>query len=276
MLEKFLKALQTEVDNKSCYCWGAQGELATEITEAWIRKRENSEANAKRAIAFWSARLKAGYKNMRMFDCSGLGVYYLIKLGLRSGDTNANGLMSLCEKLTKDKLQKGDWVFRVYTSGSRNGKAYHIGYVVDRELNVIEAKGRDDGVVKRSLNAGGAGYWNAFGRPSYFKKEIEASIEDEDMTYIFTKVLRMVQTSPIPIDAEVKNLQVLLKKAGFSAGSLDGKFGKGTYKAVKNFQASKKLTIDGIAGEKTIKALGGKWKPTSYESKTEGSRLSTV
>ena len=38
------------------------------------------------------------------------------------------------------------------------GKAHHIGYIVDESLNVIEAKGRDDGVVKRSLNASESGY----------------------------------------------------------------------------------------------------------------------
>lgn len=261
MLEQFLKSLQKEVDNKSCYCWGAQGELATEINEAWIRRKENSEANAKRTIKLWSERLNAGYKNMRMFDCSGLAIYYLMKLGLRNSDTNSNGLMKACTMLTKDKLQKGDWVFRIYTSGTNSGRAYHIGYIVDKELNVIEAKGRDDGVIKRSLNAGGAGYWNAFGRPPYFKKEIEDDIKDEDPAYIFTKILRMVSTSPIPYSLEVKNLQTLLKKAGYSTGSIDGKFGKNTYKAVREFQTAKKLVVDGIAGKNTIQALGGVWKP---------------
>ncbi len=42
------------------------------------------------------------------------------------------------------------------------------------EADLAEAMGRDNGVVKRALNASGSSYWNAYGRPSYFKAEIEA------------------------------------------------------------------------------------------------------
>ena len=102
----------------------------------------------------------------RAFDCGGLATYYLynVKKWI-PGDTTANGLKSKCQVLSRSELKKGDWVFRVYQTGKDKGKAYHIGYIVDESLNVIEAKGRDDGVVKRSLNASGSGYWNAYGRP---------------------------------------------------------------------------------------------------------------
>ena len=260
MLKDFIKLLEKEVVNKSLYCWGAQGELVTEKSEAWIRSKEVSHIDANRVIALRDIRLRAGYKNMKMFDCSGLGIYALLLLKLRQSDTNANGLMRLCTEVKKADLHKGDWVFRVYTVGAKKGRAYHIGYVVDDELNVIEAQGRDVGVVKRSLNASGATYWNYFGRPSYFKKEIEEAIKIEDEIYTFTKVLVKINTSPIPYDEQVKNLQQLLKNCGFSTGSIDGKFGKYTEDAVKRFQSVMKLKVDGIAGEKTITALGGKWK----------------
>lgn len=261
MLKDFIQLLEKEVVNKSLYCWGAQGEPVASKTDAWIRNREVSVADANRVITLRNKRLQAGYKNMKMFDCSGLGIYALLLLNLRKSDTNANGLMKLCAKLGKDDLHKGDWVFRVYTVGAKKGRAYHIGYVVDDELNVIEAQGRDVGVVKRSLNASGATYWNYFGRPSYFQKEIEEAIKIEDEIYTFTKVLVKINTTPIPYDEQVKNLQQLLKNCGFSTGSIDGKFGKYTEDAVRLFQSAMKLKVDGKVGEQTVKALGGKWKP---------------
>ena len=67
--------------------------------------------------------------------------------------------------------KKGCFVFRK----NIKGRAYHIGYVVDDELNVVESKGRDDGVVKRPINAS-IGYWNAFGIPSFFAEEINKPV----------------------------------------------------------------------------------------------------
>ncbi|AST97304.1 peptidoglycan recognition protein family protein [Shouchella clausii] len=50
-------------------------------------------------------------------------------------------------------------------------------------------------------------------------------------------------------------LQALLYLAGFNPGPFDGHFGGGTEAAVRDFQRAKKLTIDGIAGKATWKAL---------------------
>jgi len=50
-------------------------------------------------------------------------------------------------------------------------------------------------------------------------------------------------------------LQKMLKKLGYLGGSADGKFGTLTRKAVIAFQKKQKLTADGVAGKKTLKAL---------------------
>ncbi len=169
-LDDFIKYLNQEVENHSIYTWGAQGQRYPTITEKWIRSREDSKTNADRAIKYWKKQCSAGFeKVLGAFDCSGLGVYWLLKEKMITSDTTANGLKGKCAKLSKSDLKRGDWVFRV--DGS---KAYHIGYIVDDKLNVIEAKGRDDGVVKRPLTASGSDYWNYYGRPSVFKKDIEA------------------------------------------------------------------------------------------------------
>ena len=49
----------------------------------------------------------------------------------------------------------------------------------------------------------------------------------------------------------VKSLQMLLNGYGASCGTADGDFGSKTDKAVKTYQAAKKLTADGIVGAQT-------------------------
>lgn len=55
---------------------------------------------------------------------------------------------------------------------------------------------------------------------------------------------------------QVKTLQSKLKRWGYYTGSVDGIFGSGTAQAVKYFQRKNGLTVDGIVGEATAKALG--------------------
>ena len=55
---------------------------------------------------------------------------------------------------------------------------------------------------------------------------------------------------------EVKQIQSKLKNWGYYSGSVDGIYGSKTYSAVKTFQKKNGLTADGIAGDKTLAALG--------------------
>ena len=266
-LTGFIDYLAQQVKNGSIYVWGGQGEVAT---NALIDKKETSASNKRRAKALLQKRIKAGYspENIRAFDCSGLGTYYLYnQTKLLSGDKTAHGLMGLTSTLSKAKLRKGDWVFRVYKSGANKGRAYHIGYVVDDSLRVIEAQGRDQGVVKRTLNAGGSAYWNAFGRPDIFREEIEEGKEESSSKPVFTRLLKY--KTPYMKGEDVTNLQQLLADAGMSPGSIDGTFGKNTRDAVKLFQKANALKVDGIAGEDTVTALGGIWKEDQSTDEAE-------
>ena len=56
---------------------------------------------------------------------------------------------------------------------------------------------------------------------------------------------------------DVIELQARLQYLGFYTGKIDGKFGYGTYWALRNFQEQYGLPIDGIAGAKTKKTLTG-------------------
>ena len=55
---------------------------------------------------------------------------------------------------------------------------------------------------------------------------------------------------------EVIQIQKKLKQWGYYNGSIDGSYGSKTYQAIKNFQAKNGLTVDGVAGTKTLQALG--------------------
>lgn len=227
-LNNFISWLNEQVKNHSIYVWGAQGEDSSIISEKWIRKKENSTANANRAIAYWKKQCEAGYKDkLRAFDCSGLGVCFLLERKLISGDMTADGLMKKCKAIKKDKLRVGDFVFKVNSSG----KATHIGYVVDTELNVIEARGRDAGVVKAPLSVVG---WNAYGRPSYWTDE-EVNEVIKKQTGGNTMATELKITNPLMHSDAICELQEALNRLGYDCGEPDGICGKNTMKAVQQF-----------------------------------------
>lgn len=55
----------------------------------------------------------------------------------------------------------------------------------------------------------------------------------------------------------VKAMQQALTDLGYEPGSVDGKFGRGTQAAVKQFQKNNNLMVDGLAGNKTLTLLYG-------------------
>ena len=55
---------------------------------------------------------------------------------------------------------------------------------------------------------------------------------------------------------EVRQIQTKLKRWGYYNGNVDGIYGTQTLNAVKYFQRKNGLTVDGIAGSKTLAAMG--------------------
>lgn len=60
---------------------------------------------------------------------------------------------------------------------------------------------------------------------------------------------------PQPLPASLKEVQSALSRAGFYKGKIDGIMGAKTKKALKDFQSSKGLKSDGVAGPKTWEEL---------------------
>lgn len=74
---------------------------------------------------------------------------------------------------------------------------------------------------------------------------------------------------------EVKQIQTKLKNWGYYKGSVDGIYGSGTLSAVKSFQRKNGLSVDGIAGKKTLEAMGIFSSGSSSSSSTSTSSSST-
>ena len=68
--------------------------------------------------------------------------------------------------------------------------------------------------------------------------------------------------------ATVTQIQTRLKSWGYYSGSVDGIYGSATERAVKYFQRTNGLTVDGQTGDKTLAALG------IYEQSGSGSAAS--
>ena len=159
LVKEFVQYLYEQLCN--VYVWGGNGQ--TEISEGWIRRMDTSETNAQRSIRFWEKQKTAGMTDLAAFDCSGLISRYLQDIGIVSSKRNCDHLWAMCTRVTRAELRPGDLLFR-----SRNGDMYHVGVYVGRD-RVIEAKGRDDGVVLRGIDASGAGYWTDCGRLEVLK-----------------------------------------------------------------------------------------------------------
>ena len=63
---------------------------------------------------------------------------------------------------------------------------------------------------------------------------------------------------------EVSSIQKALKNRGYYTGAIDGIYGTGTKNAVINFQRDNGLSADGIAGKRTLAALGISGSDNSY------------
>ena len=186
--QKFIDYLHAQVG--CIYVWGAQGEK--DITEAWIRKKETSDVNAKRAISLWKKRIAQGMENIAAYDCSGLIMKFLIDEGLYKSDMSSLGLYAASKKMDgRSGLIPGDLVFR------HNGaRIHHVGVFVGDGM-VIESKGRDDGVVLRHIDASGKSYWNRYGRLELITDE-----EAEPMQPIYPAMYRYGGATYVNLRAE--------------------------------------------------------------------------
>lgn len=75
---------------------------------------------------------------------------------------------------------------------------------------------------------------------------------------------------------EVRRIQTKLKSLGYYKGTVDGIYGTQTRNAVKSFQKNCGITVDGIAGPKTLKFLGLGSASTSQSGKYSESDINLL
>ena len=67
-----------------------------------------------------------------------------------------------------------------------------------------------------------------------------------------------------------------MKRWGYYSGSVDGIYGSQTVSAVKSFQKKNGLTVDGIAGTQTLKAMGITSSSSSSSSSNNSSNVNLL
>ena len=75
---------------------------------------------------------------------------------------------------------------------------------------------------------------------------------------------------------EVTQIQTKLKRWGYYKGNIDGIYGSQTLAAIKYFQRTNGLKVDGIAGEQTLKAMGIMNSSSSSGSTNSNSNLNLL
>lgn len=254
--------VKQEAARGSIYVWGAQGQRGGQITEDWIRKMETSATNANRAISLWKKNKGKYDPNMiGAFDCSGLIGACLNANGNAGFDDTADGYRNRCVSIDKGALQAGDLVFEY-----SNGKSGHVGvYIGDGK--VIEARGRDYGVVETDLNARN---WKKYGRPDFMYTDGNAPAAPSKPTYTKKSFILDHVVKKGSKEAVVGSIQNNLKAIGYDIGTagpngdgIDNNFGTKTDAAVRDVQKNGGVTVDGQVGKNTAPLLGGTWAEKS-------------
>ncbi|ACL77612.1 NlpC/P60 family protein [Ruminiclostridium cellulolyticum] len=144
------------------------------------------------------------------YDCSGLVVYTLRKMGLieNNEDYTAQGIFSqLCEHVVLQDLQAGDLCFNKTGSG-----IVHVGVYMGNS-RVVHARGTFYGVVETQVFSS----FNTFGRLKFFANEKPEAVIKPEKSIKKAKIQTMVNEQPFDNTAGIGSI---------NAGSLVNVTGK--------------------------------------------------
>lgn len=238
----FVKELTQLYNNHCAYLWGGSGQVVGKTTIDEIVAQESTSNdpinNVSKVFNRIVEMLKDGYSldKAQFFDCSGLIIYVLEKLGLFKGDVNADTLYNLGTPIPVSKAKAGDLVFK-----GTDKKKDHVGGVISN-TEVIECKGRAYGICKSNIKE-----WTYACHYTWFDK--------------LTLNRKLKVTSPALEGPDVTNVQKALCSHGFSC-KVSGVYTTNTKDAVKRFQKAMGLTVisQGTVAKKTAIALGFVYK----------------
>ena len=162
--QQFCDEMEHIYSNHGVYIGTGNGELTETLTIGQIHQMEEKyqrrdskgkpcwDMDTRRDLAYIGKCYELGcdMKQSRAGDCSGQigGAWRRLGLIKSTADYRARDMQStLCTPISLTSLKAGDLVFDKTTA------ATHVGVYVTNG-NVIESKGRDDGVVRRPLSKG--------------------------------------------------------------------------------------------------------------------------
>lgn len=225
------------------YVLGAQGQKFVDLLNRLCAMEKNDPDLIQNVLTLLKKKLDAGVDIMTLlaFDCSGLGMKWLMDNGIYKYDMTAKEMYnSIPNKIERLELVKaGDMVFTESLG--------HVGYAID-EHTVIEARGTAYGVVMTDLYKR---EWTKAARPDWWI--------DLNEKPVLKRELKL--TDPYMTGEDVKTAQALLTEKGYNPGVIDGVFGKNTEIASKNFKYDNGLKHEtGTIGKKTAEKLGFVWE----------------
>ena len=225
------------------YVLGAQGHKFVDLLDRLCAMEKNDYKLVQNVLTLLKKKLDAGVDIMTLlaFDCSGLGMKWLMDNGIFKYDmTAADMYNAIPEKVYNlQSVRAGDFVF--------TDSLGHVGYAIGDDM-VIEARGTAYGVVMTNLFKR---EWTKIARPDWWI--------DIDGKPILRRELKL--TDPYMKGDDVKEAQTLLVEKGYNPGSIDGVFGKNTEIASKNFKHDNGLKYEtGTIGKKTAEKLGFIWE----------------
>lgn len=225
------------------YVLGAQGHKFVDLLDNLCAMEKNEIGLVNNVLTLLEKKLKAGVdiNTLLAFDCSGLGMKWLIDNGIFKYDMTAKDMYnSIPQKVESlNSVRAGDFVF--------TDSLGHVGYAIGDD-SVIEARGTSWGVVLTDLYKR---EWTKIARPDWWI-DVEKPVLRREL-YL---------TDPLMKGDDVEDCQKLLIEKKYNPGKVDGVFGKATKIAVQNFQTDSKLNVQrlGTVGRKTAEALGFKWE----------------
>lgn len=239
----------------SPYVYGTWGKAKCSVS---LRKRYASYRPSQKAITYKRCQqLRDGskittcdgckYKGRLAFDCRGFTHWTLAQAGIQiegqAVGSQWNTKSNWAERGDVDAMP--DLIAAVFIR-AKSGKWEHVGIHIGGG-QIIHCSGE----VKRDT-VGGDRKWSHYAIPAglYTAEEIEKAHKERG---IFMRTLKKGAQGE-----DVRAMQEMLNNLGYYCGTADGIFGNKTSEAVKDFQEYNNLTIDGVAGPKTLEILAAR------------------
>lgn len=236
------------------YLWGTRGQI---VTQALLDARYKSyySKNGWSRSEFDSITKNWVADKVHVTDCQGLLDAYL------GNDTSADGdYRNYCTDKGLIAAINRPFVVGEAVFNGTDAKKTHVGWVcgfLNSDPLVVENRGLKYGVVITRMSKRSWKYRGLMTKKFSYADEPE---QPQPVEYVFRRDLKKGCKGD-----DVVKLKYLLMNAGYDRGitvntKSSPNFGSATKRLVKDYQRDNGLTVDGVAGRKTITSLGGKFE----------------